>query len=154
MHACSYIHYTACMQSRSIIHIHTCIIQISRLDNDLLVSRRCVPVSEKLEIDLVNGQVELQCCQDRLQELGQAVECANDPSRLRLLGGDNPSRNELGDKIDALEVRLITINSSSNLELECCNIPLLHIIIRNYDQSSYNSMHGPNAYSFLSCGDV
>lgn len=84
--------------------LHIMIVQISRLQNALLVTRKSLPVKEKLEVDLVTGQLELQCCQERLEELGQAVECASDPARLRLLEGDNPSRNELNDKIDALEV--------------------------------------------------
>ncbi len=77
------------------------------------MTRKSAPVKDKLEVDLVTGQLELQQCQERLQELGEAVECASDPARLRLLSGDNPSRNQLSDKIDTLEVCDVEINHCS-----------------------------------------
>lgn len=58
-------------------------------------------------MDLVNAQIQLKSCQERLQQLEQAVECASDPTRIRLLGGDNPSHKELNEKIDALEVSVV-----------------------------------------------
>ena len=78
--------------------------QISRLQNEILVSRKTLPLKDKLELDLVNAQIELKMCQERLQGLEEAVECASDPSRLRLLSGENPSCTELTEKVTTLEV--------------------------------------------------
>ncbi len=61
-------------------------------------------MGDNIEMDLINAQIELQNCQKTLKQLGEAVECASDPARLRLLSGDNPSRKQLIVKIDALEV--------------------------------------------------
>lgn len=47
---------------------------------------------------------QLKACEEELRRLEQAVECPSDPTRLRLLPGENPSCNELREKIERLEV--------------------------------------------------
>ena len=49
---------------------------------------------------------QLKVCEKELRQLEQAVECASDPSRIRQLPGENPSLNELRDKIETLEVHV------------------------------------------------
>ncbi len=66
-------------------------------------------MGDKIEMDLVIAQIELQNCQETLKELEQSVECASDPARMRLLGGDNPSRKQLNVKLDVLEVSVVAL---------------------------------------------
>ena len=87
--------------THTLIHTHS---QLSRLNNDVLVNRKLLPEKEKLEQELINAQIELKECEREMREVERAVENANDPSRLRLLPGGDPSRNELANKIETLEV--------------------------------------------------
>ena len=80
--------------------------QLSKLQNDVLVGRKAVPEKEKVERELVNAQISLKECEQMLRSLETAVENANDPQRLRVLPGDCPSRNELTNRIEKLEVGL------------------------------------------------
>ena len=77
---------------------------MSKVQNDVLVGRKALPEKEKIERELVNAQISLKECEERLRALEAAVENASDPSRLRILPGDSPSRNELTNKIEKLEV--------------------------------------------------
>ena len=77
---------------------------MSKVQNDVLVGRKALPEKEKVERELVNAQISLKECEQRLRSLEAAVENANDPSRLRILPGDSPSRNELANRIEKLEV--------------------------------------------------
>ena len=79
-------------------------LQLSRLQNDVLVGRKALPEKEKVERELERAQIELKGCEQRLRELEAAVENASDPQRLRVLPGDCPSRNEISSKIEQLEV--------------------------------------------------
>ena len=78
--------------------------QLTKLQTDVLVGRKALPEKEKVERELVNAQISLKECERQLRTLEAAVENANDPSRLRILPGDSPSRNELTDRIEKLEV--------------------------------------------------
>ena len=78
---------------------------MSKVQNDVLIGRKALPEKEKIERELVNGQISLKECEERLRALEAAVENASDPSRLRILPGDSPSRNELTNKIEKLEVQ-------------------------------------------------
>ena len=60
---------------------------MSKVQNEVLIGRKALPEKEKIERDLE-----------------AAVENASDPSRLRILPGDSPSRNELTNRIEKLEV--------------------------------------------------
>ena len=55
---------------------------------------------------------QLKVCEKELRRLEQAVECASDPSRIRQLPGENPSLNELRDKIEKLEVSSTTTTTA------------------------------------------
>jgi hypothetical protein len=48
--------------------------------------------------------VELRQCEQEMRLLERKVEDADDPSRLRLLPGDNPTHAELNQKLDKVEV--------------------------------------------------
>ena len=85
--------------------------QLSRLQNDLLVGRKTLPGKERLEAELVAAQIELKEENTRLSSLERAVECASDPARLRLLPGNNPTLDDLREKIEAMEVSLFTNES-------------------------------------------
>ena len=78
---------------------------MSKVQNDVLIGRKALPEKEKIERDLVNAQISLKECEERLRDLEAAVENASDPSRLRILPGDSPSRSELTNKIEKLEVQ-------------------------------------------------
>ena len=80
--------------------------QLSKLQNDVLVGRKALPEKDKVERELVNTQISLKECEQTLRALEAAVENANDPQRLRILPGDCPSRNELTNRIEKLEVGL------------------------------------------------
>ena len=96
------IYYTVFFKSLS---LHTCALQLSQLQNDVLVGRKALPEKEKVERTLVNAQISLKECEQRLRALEAAVEDASDPMRLRILPGDSPSRNELTNRIEKLEVQ-------------------------------------------------
>lgn len=70
----------------------------------MLVARKTLPEKEKVERELVSAQISLKECEERLRSLEAAVENANDLTRLRVLPGDCPSRNELTNRIEKLEV--------------------------------------------------
>lgn len=53
---------------------------------------------------MVSSQEELKRCEREMKALKKAVEDADDPSRLRLLPGDNPTHQELNQKLDKVEV--------------------------------------------------
>lgn len=91
--------------------------QLSKLQNDVLVGRKALPEKEKVERDLVNAQISLKECEQSLRALEAAVENANDPTRLRILPGDSPSRNELTNRIEKLEVHMPGCSSVCNMEL-------------------------------------
>ena len=98
-------------------HTHS---QLSRLNNDVLVNRKLLPEKEKLEQELINAQIELKECEREMREVERAVENANDPFRLRLLPGGDPSRNELANKIETLEVYM-HIFLSYSMRLPACS---------------------------------
>ena len=77
---------------------------MSKVQNEVLIGRKALPEKEKIERELVNAQISLRQCEERLRALEAAVENASDPSRLRILPGDSPSRNELTNRIEKLEV--------------------------------------------------
>ena len=62
---------------------------------------------------------QLKVCEKELRRLEQAVECASDPSRIRQLPGENPSLNELRDKIEKLEVSSTTTADATTIAGEC-----------------------------------
>ena len=94
--------------------------QLSRLNSDVLVNRKLLPEKEKLEQELINAQIKLKECEREMREVERAVENANDPSRLRLLPGGDPSRNELANKIETLEVYM-HIFLSYSMRLPACS---------------------------------
>ncbi len=84
-------------------------LQLSKLQNDVLVQRKHLPEKGRLESELVASQIELKACEEQLRALEAAVECASDPSRLRLLSGTDPTTREIRDRTEKLEVtRLCT----------------------------------------------
>ena len=100
-HSHIHTHAHTLTHTHTLTHSHS---QLSRLNNDVLVNRKLLPEKEKLEQELINAQIELKECEREMREVERAVENANDPSRLRLLPGGDPSRNELANKIETLEV--------------------------------------------------
>lgn len=60
-----------------------------------------------MEAELTISQVDLKTCEEQLRALEKAVEDSSDPARLNLLPGDNPTRKELNDKLDKVEVGMM-----------------------------------------------
>ena len=56
---------------------------------------------------------QLKNCVEQLHALESAVECASDPSRLRILPGSNPSCGDLRERVEKLEVRSLSIRAGN-----------------------------------------
>ncbi len=84
-----------------LIHGH---LQLSKVQNDVLVKRKREAEKTSFETELVASQIELKACEEQLRALESAVECASDPSRLRLLPGANLTPGEIRERIERLEV--------------------------------------------------
>lgn len=69
--------------------------------------RNKLPERSVLEVEVMNGQTELKHQQLQQRELEKAVEDASNTSRLRILSGENPTRNQLSTKLDKVEVSYI-----------------------------------------------
>ena len=63
---------------------------------------------DKLILEVLNARVELKEGDKEVQRLEKAVEDASDFGRLRLLPGDNPTRDELNEKLDKVEVCVLS----------------------------------------------
>lgn len=83
---------------------------MKRLQNQITLNRDVLPEKEQMMTELVTAQVEFKVCEQELRLLEKAVEDASDPNRLRLLPGENPTRNELSDRLDKVEVVILVVN--------------------------------------------
>ena len=70
--------------------------------------RNKLPEKQVLKEEVINSQTELKEQQVEVRRLEKMVEDASDSSRLRILSGENPTRNELTTKLDKVEVCMIT----------------------------------------------
>lgn len=75
-----------------------------RLQAEMLLNRKKLPEKDQIEEEMLTAQIELKTCEKELRLLEKAVEDANDPDRLRLLPGENPTHNDLTNKMDKVEV--------------------------------------------------
>ena len=71
--------------------------------------RNKLPERKVLEQEVLGAQTELKERQLGLRQLERAVEDASDDSRLRILSGENPTRNQLSTKLDKVEVCMKTV---------------------------------------------
>eukprot|EP00112_Aurelia_sp_Birch-Aquarium-sp1_P005509 Seg1627.3 transcript_id=Seg1627.3/GoldUCD/mRNA.D3Y31 product="Coiled-coil domain-containing protein 146" protein_id=Seg1627.3/GoldUCD/D3Y31 len=75
-----------------------------RRSNNLM--NRTVPQKRSLDDELVTLQLQLLECQEYLLDLEKSLENPSKSDRVRLLGGKDPSQEELQQKIEQLEKRL------------------------------------------------
>ena len=68
------------------------------------MGRTKLPERASVEMELLNAREELRVCEAEMRELEKAVEDASNPSRLRLLPGGIPTRDELSEKLEKVEV--------------------------------------------------
>ncbi len=57
-----------------------------------------------MSAELTSAQAELKSCEQHMRHLEKAVEDSSNPNRTRLLPGVNPTRKELNEKLDKVEV--------------------------------------------------
>ena len=54
--------------------------------------------------ELTSAKAELKSCEHHMRHLEKAVEDSSDPNRTRILTGVNPTRKELNEKLNRVEV--------------------------------------------------
>lgn len=74
------------------------------MENELAVGRTKLPESGSVQMEVLNAREELRVCEEEMRQLEKAVEDASNPSRLRLLPGGVPTREELSEKLEKVEV--------------------------------------------------
>lgn len=70
----------------------------------MFILHKKLPDKENTAAELDSSKFELKACKQQVRLLETAVEDASDPDRLRLLPGKNPTRSELNEKLDKVEV--------------------------------------------------
>lgn len=79
-------------------------VQLRKFQNSISLHRKRVPEKEILVAELASTQAEFKASEQELRRLEKHVEDSSNPSRLRFLSGDNPTRDELCTKLDKVEV--------------------------------------------------
>ncbi|XP_039271239.2 coiled-coil domain-containing protein 146-like [Styela clava] len=70
------------------------------------LARKNQPNRLHLSDELITLQIQLAQCQDRMRGLEKKLEDPEQPNRVRLLGGKDPTPTELHKKMEELEIRL------------------------------------------------
>jgi len=72
----------------------------------LELTRKNAPDLSNLNDELVTLQIQFAQCQDRKRILERKVEDSNNPDRVRMLGGSDPSPADIQSNIENLEIKL------------------------------------------------
>ncbi|XP_067861472.1 coiled-coil domain-containing protein 146 [Heptranchias perlo] len=81
-------------------------IQLAEEKRKIQKVRKDVPSKHELESNLTTLQMQLAQCQDEVQSLEKTLVDPTSENRTRLLGGDDPSFDELSKRIDEMDLKL------------------------------------------------
>ncbi|XP_069765802.1 coiled-coil domain-containing protein 146 isoform X3 [Narcine bancroftii] len=112
-------------------------IQLAEETRKIQNIRKDVPCKQEMEANLAISQAELAQCQDKVQSLEKILVDPSSENRTRLLGGDDPSFDELSKRVNEMELKLVGKEEQS-LEKDL----VLEQVTRLNERISIKAMNG------------